>query len=638
MFDTNIRFQTAAVCVLLIIVIDYLKNSHLKLLSTKCFRILLFLTGLNLALDITTVYTITHLDTVEPWVNKLCHQLFIGSVILAIFFNYMYVILLANDQKRMKKKELWLVLLPLLVSLAVIAIGRIDYSVTPEGVYSYGPMVYTVYICGIVYLVLTFKATMDKESSLTKEQRWSVRIGLLIWTLILAVQNANPQLLLSGMGFVLLVLAVYFSFENQKENYDTATDCFNANAFSRMLSEYYEHGKSLYLVNLTCENLERINGLLGHQMGIQALDYLREVLERNTCEPVFHSRDKVFSIFVTGKIEKMQEALERVVEELEESAFSHVKLNYHICIMDVRKYTKTQDEVYALMDFMEERCNAESERIYFLDETIVERKIRYDKIDRLLNEAMEEDGFEMYYQPIYSTSDGKFRSAEALIRLKNTGDLGFVSPEEFIPIAEEKGMIMEIGDRVLELVAGFIKRADLLNSDLNYIEVNLSGIQVAAPGLDRRLLQIMERNKVPASFINLEITETATINSSKSFLKNIESLKRDNFSFSMDDFGTGYSNLAQMNQLKYDLVKLDKSLIWPAFEEQNESAERLLASVIHMLKTICVRIVAEGVETEDMVNYLSQNGVEYLQGYYYSKPVTEEQFLEKLRQGTGGKN
>ena len=111
----------------------------------------------------------------------------------------------------------------------------------------------------------------------------------------------------------------------------------------------------------------------------------------------------------------------------------------------------------------------------------------------------------------------------------------------------------------------------------------------------------------------------------KSFLKNIESLKRDNFSFSMDDFGTGYSNLAQMNQLKYDLVKLDKSLIWPAFEEQNESAERLLASVIHMLKTICVRIVAEGVETEDMVNYLSQNGVEYLQGYYYSKPVTEEQ-------------
>ena len=107
----------------------------------------------------------------EPWVNKLCHQLFIGSVILAIFFNYMYVILLANDQKRMKKKELWLVLLPLLVSLAVIAIGRIDYSVTPEGVYSYGPMVYTVYICGIVYLVLTFKATMEKESSLTKEQR-----------------------------------------------------------------------------------------------------------------------------------------------------------------------------------------------------------------------------------------------------------------------------------------------------------------------------------------------------------------------------------------------------------------------------------------------------------------------------------
>ena len=218
----------------------------------------------------------------------------------------------------------------------------------------------------------------------------SVRIGLLIWTLILAVQNANPQLLLSGIGNIQIVIEVYFYFENQKENYDTATDCFNANAFSRMLSEYYEHGKSLYLVNLTCENLERINGfwvIMGIQHGL-----FRSLKEY--CEAVFHSRDKALYFF-TGKIEKMQEALERVVEELEESAFSHVKLNYHICIMDVRKYTKTQDEVYALMDFMEERCNAESERIYFLDETIVERKIRYDKIDRLLNEAMKRTALEM---------------------------------------------------------------------------------------------------------------------------------------------------------------------------------------------------------------------------------------------------
>lgn len=98
----------------------------------------------------------------------------------------------------------------------------------------------------------------------------------------------------------------------------------------------------------------------------------------------------------------------------------------------------------------------------------------------------------------------------------------------------------------------------------------------------------------------------------------------------MDDFGTGYSNLAKMNQINYDLVKLDKSLIWPAFDEDKEQAKQaeiLLRSVIKLLKSIGVKIVAEGVETEHMVNYLKENGVEYLQGYYFSKPISGDKFL-----------
>lgn len=99
----------------------------------------------------------------------------------------------------------------------------------------------------------------------------------------------------------------------------------------------------------------------------------------------------------------------------------------------------------------------------------------------------------------------------------------------------------------------------------------------------------------------------------------------------MDDFGTGYSNLAQITKIHYDLVKIDKSLIWPAFgENASEKAERLLSSVINMLKAIDAKIVAEGVETEEMASYLEEKGVEYLQGYYFSKPVPEAAFVEIL--------
>ena len=240
----------------------------------------------------------------------------------------------------------------------------------------------------------------------------------------------------------------------------------------------------------------------------------------------------------------------------------------------------------------------------------------------------------MVYQPIYNTKEKTITSAEALVRLKNCGELGFVSPEEFIPIAEEKGLILDIGDRTLELVAAFAKENRLDQSSIQYIEVNLSAIQAVVPHLDQRLKKILDWYGLPANFINLEITETATINFGASFEQNISSLRRMGFSFSMDDFGTGYSNLAQINQIGYDLVKLDKSLIWPVFDkkvENKENAERLLRSAIELLKSIGKKIVAEGVETEEMVQYLIDHKVEYLQGYYFSKPIKGKEFLEFLK-------
>lgn len=264
-----------------------------------------------------------------------------------------------------------------------------------------------------------------------------------------------------------------------------------------------------------------------------------------------------------------------------------------------------------------------------LDNSIIEKKFRRDKIDKLLTEAVQNDGFEMVYQPIYSTEQGRFRSAEALVRMKNTGDLGFISPEEFIPIAEEKGLIMDIGDITLRLVADFAKRRTLTDK-LEYIEVNLSGIQACAPELEGRLTKILAEYDIPPAFINLEITETAALDSGEAFDTNVSALRESGFSFSMDDFGTGYSNLSQMNQMRYDLVKMDKSIIWDAFGKGNEKSERLLASVIRLLKAINVKIVAEGVETKEMTDYLTERGVDYLQGYYFSKPVNEDKFLEVI--------
>ena len=128
--------------------------------------------------------------------------------------------------------------------------------------------------------------------------------------------------------------------------------------------------------------------------------------------------------------------------------------------------------------------------------------------------------------------------------------------------------------------------------------------------------------------INLEITETAMVQSGKIVLDNMEKLKGFGYKFSMDDFGTGYSNFHQIASIKYDLIKIDKSLIWPAFEEGNIQAQTILFGCIKMMHTLGLSIVAEGIETASQAEDLRAHGVEFLQGYYYSKPIPEDEFLQ----------
>ena len=152
--------------------------------------------------------------------------------------------------------------------------------------------------------------------------------------------------------------------------------------------------------------------------------------------------------------------------------------------------------------------------------------------------------------------------------------------------------------------------------------------------LNIMLLECAKEYDVPPEFINLEITETASIAAGDLLEYNMRRLKENNFKFSMDDFGTGYSNLAKIAQTDFDLIKLDKSLIWPCFERDEMSKESriILESSVDMILKLGKDIVAEGVETLEQAEYLTEHGVKYLQGFYYSKPLSEEGYLEFVKE------
>ena len=245
----------------------------------------------------------------------------------------------------------------------------------------------------------------------------------------------------------------------------------------------------------------------------------------------------------------------------------------------------------------------------------------------MLGKAIKEDGFCVHYQPIYSVEKGRYTTAEALVRFKES-DIGFVSPEEFIPIAEKNGMIVRIGEIVFEKVCKFYKENHLEEKGIENIHFNLSVVECMQQKLHEKIENIMDMYKLDSSKISLEITETAAVTSREIIINNMNQLIDRGFKFSMDDYGTGFSNTSTLIAYPFDEIKIDKSIVWSAMED--EKAMIAFKHSVAMIKDLDFKIVAEGVETKEQAKMLGDLGCDYFQGYYYSKPVSEDDFMSLI--------
>ncbi|MBR1692680.1 MAG: EAL domain-containing protein, partial [Lachnospiraceae bacterium] len=210
-------------------------------------------------------------------------------------------------------------------------------------------------------------------------------------------------------------------------------------------------------------------------------------------------------------------------------------------------------------------------------------------------------------------------------------ELGFIRPEEFIPIAEKNGRIIEIGEIVFRKVCEFMSGSGCLDLGVHYIEINLSPIQCYHEELADTFLKIMQEYQIEPSYINLEITETAEMESGgiRILQRNMRQMNEKGVSFSIDDFGSGFAAIDYLLRLPVSIVKIDKSILWQAMKDKD--AMVVLRNTMQMIKDIDKRIVVEGVETEEMAAILRDYGCDYMQGYLYSKPIPGEEYLAFLK-------
>ncbi|WP_417797476.1 EAL and GGDEF domain-containing protein [Terasakiella pusilla] len=254
-------------------------------------------------------------------------------------------------------------------------------------------------------------------------------------------------------------------------------------------------------------------------------------------------------------------------------------------------------------------------------------------LETKLRKALDRDEFELYYQPKVDLTSGKIYGAEALIRWV-IPDMGLIGPDKFIPIAEETGLIVPIGDWVFKTACAQLKKWQDAGLAIENVAVNLSGRQFAKPDLAHELISIVREYDLSPESLEIEITESFIASSESGAVDALTLLSNTGIKLSLDDFGTGYSSLNYLHRFPLDIMKIDRSFLMPIGEEnENRKSGNLARAVIAIAKSMDLKIVGEGVETEKQLAFLCENGCDYMQGYYFSKPVPADEFEKLLRSG-----
>lgn len=260
----------------------------------------------------------------------------------------------------------------------------------------------------------------------------------------------------------------------------------------------------------------------------------------------------------------------------------------------------------------------------FYDQKMYANLQRRRDIETSLRTAIENNEFNLFFQAKININSGNLVGAEALIRWNNP-ELGLVSPIEFIPIAESTGIINPIGEWVLTEALAQYCRWRSLGLPITSIGVNISPVQLRTLQLPEIIFNALQQCQLPASVLELEITETAAITDPETVQQQLKKLKNMGVSLALDDFGTGYSSLSHIVQLPIDRVKIDRTFV--SNMDTSTQAKAVVESIIQMSQVMKKQVIAEGVETEAQLNSLHQLGCDEAQGYFISKPIPSDEFI-----------
>ncbi|EQH38831.1 diguanylate cyclase domain protein [Clostridioides difficile DA00313] len=418
---------------------------------------------------------------------------------------------------------------------------------------------------------------------------------------------------------------------------DNLTKIKNQVAFENRAIEILHNAsnKEYVLLNIDIDNFKYINDTHGYEYGDKVLIIVAAALSKTfnikeTCARIGSDNFVILAKYRDSLLEDIREMLTNaIISELDMNVTQTI--SYCIGAYLVEIDNLGYKSINSIMDKANiahkvSKTRGISSTVWY-NENLLKQLQMENSIYNYMYKAIENEEFHMYLQPKFQISSLNVVSAEALVRWFSP-ELGFLSPDEFIPLFEKSGFIIELDFYMLKKACSFVRKTFMKKNQYTYpIAVNFSRVTIYQNSFYQRFLDTVKEYEIPFKYIEIEVTESAFNEISQPVISILEELKKLGFLISMDDFGSGYSSLSLLCSLSINGLKLDKSLLKETFNR--EKVYSIIQCIIEMSHRIGMSVVCEGIETKKDLEFLNTVKCDVGQGFYFSKPIEEKEFFNK---------
>ncbi|MCQ2087490.1 MAG: GGDEF domain-containing phosphodiesterase [Bacilli bacterium] len=582
----------------------------------------------DLSFDILGSIFLANYESVSLAANFAINELFYFFHIPFPVLLFTFLLHIAGVSKKTFKK-LVPFYVPAILYLIIILLNpfthwvfSIDYSAT-DGVFKHGPLFIGIYIVTGFYIIATLVSLFKLKNKIEKPLIFSMIFSVFIVVVMIVIQILYPQLLLTGLAISLSCWANYEHLANAGEMTDKSSGLFNYNAFLNYLKQDIRFSKKQNMIICDVSSITEINARLGILMGNHVYKEIGNFFKKL-------DNGKAWSFRLFGPrfviVFKDSVSLNSRLDDIESRFDKEWKIQDNTFDLSISGYVingdlhaKSASDFFDYLNTLDNKIKSTNKSFVRIDQKEIEAISRVREVELAVKRAMDRDfrGFEMHYQPIYHIASKKFNHAEALLRFTDD-ELGPISPAEFIPIVESRGLAHRIDRFVLHEVCQFLS----LHPEIETIDVNISAAEfINNPS--REFMGIINKFNIQPNRICFEVTETATVEYPQIFEEFMKDMTLEGFTFAVDDFGTGYSNISRIVRKDFSIIKLDRF-----FLNADSTMKKVLEAVIDLLHKLGIPAVIEGVETKEQLDEMAALGIQYVQGWYFSKALPKDEFIE----------